>query len=63
MHSMHGVSGIWSSRDVSSNTEDLLISFLYLWPAYQDCNLCAWQTCVANATVHLPDMCERIRYL
>ena len=72
MHSMHGASGIWTSDELSSNTEDLLISFLYLWPGYQDCNLCTWQTCVANATVHLPDianstvhlpdMCERIRY-
>ncbi len=63
MHSMHGASGIWFSTKLSSNTEDLLISFLYLWPAYQDRNLCTWQTCVANTTVHLADMCGRIRYL
>ena len=34
MHSMHGASGIWSSIDVPSNIEDLLILFLYLWPAH-----------------------------
>ena len=40
MHSMHGASGIWPGSDVSSDTEDLLISFLYLWLSYQACSLC-----------------------
>ena len=33
---LSGASGIWTSDELSSNTEDLL----HLWPAYQDCNRC-----------------------